>query len=355
MTPRPPSTPSLRPVRGTLSELQAVSAASFEGTPGPLLPSLAEVHAVVHGIKPACRLTFGVDGRLGASLAWLRDLGLSLSLSQPPPEQLGYGPVSTTRRAALLRTPKVRVYAARTARGSRALYRLEAERYDYTAFGLALGYPSCCVETAAAADRSEWDARFAASRQTNLTAAGLLASNALEPACNHLLLESSASAFGPVSAISHYPCRLDCPASAERGREVLAMAASLWPAWHTLWLELLHTPVLYWSDADWPPELWDEYAGLVLIGAKLVTPLSWTSGVASFPLGSGLTPAGPLPAAAAWGTLAADGVVLGDGTGSTLIPKTLAGSPYLLDWAGGSIRSADEKSALRAHVETTQW
>ncbi|HET9766632.1 MAG TPA: hypothetical protein VFS60_07285 [Thermoanaerobaculia bacterium] len=332
--------------------LLAASAASFAGVPAPLRPALAEVDAVRRGLKPACRLTLGIDAALGEALGWLRDAGLAQSLSQPLPEQLGYGPLSTLRRAALLRTPKVRVYLARSAADSRALYRLEAERYDYAAFGLALGYPSCCVEWAAAADRRELEPRSGVWRQTNLTAAGLHASSRLQPACNHLLLESALSTLGPVSAISHYPCRLDCPPSAALGRQVLAMAAERWPIWHAAWIDLLAAPTLYWSDAEWPPELWDEYAGLALIGAHFATPLSWRAAAPALPLGSGLTPAGRLPAGTTWGALAEDGVLLGGDGEWTPIPHAVAGLPRLLDWAGGSIRSPAPGSPPHELAET---
>jgi hypothetical protein len=323
---------------GMLERLRRAAAASFDGIPSRLRPSIGELTGVARGMKPGCRLTLSVREDMPALLRYIRSLRLVTAIAQPPPEALGYGRAASGVRIELLQSPKVRIYAAKTAADCRALYAAEAERADYVAFGRALGYPECCVDAAASHDRSEWDPRFNVWRQPNLTAASVDASAVLDLCCNRLLLESRIAELGPVSPISHYPCSLSCATSAALGAGVLAMVAAMWPAWHEVWTELLEAPMLYWPDDDWPPEFFDEYAGLALVHAEVGPGLTWSSKTSALPLGRGLTPAGPLPATALGGACLPAGIWLESAGGPMVFSSEAVGQPRLLDWRRGVLR-----------------
>jgi hypothetical protein len=257
-----------------------------------------------------------------------------VSVAEKPPPVAGSwgslpGDIESTEPA------KIRLYIARTAADSRALLCAESVDGDYVAFGRALGYPACCIEAAVQADGMVLDPKSGRLRQRSLTAVSARASRGADFRCNHFLLESPIDASGPVSPVSHYPCRLDCEDSAAFGGEVLAMAQKLWPLWHSQWLRLLRSPMIYWPDDEWPFEFRDEYAGLALVHANLDEGPSatWHSATHALPLGRGQTPMGALPTSVVRGCIVPSGVLLESPDSSTLLPHASLGKPLILDWS----------------------
>jgi hypothetical protein len=234
------------------------------------------------------------------------------------------------------RLKHVRVYLARSRSDARDLYRAEVKAKDYADIGLRLGYPVCCVEAAEAADEMTWNSEAQEWRQTNLVAVGIEASTRVDFRCNHLLTESSIASFGPVSCIAHYPCRLDCGASLEIGEVALSIASRRWPRWHEVLIPFLKAPVLYWPDTNWPPDFWQEYAGLALLGATIRDDGTWSSERAALPLGSDDL---PFPSQGIIAGSLQDGIVLVQSPTATLfLSFELLGEPWLISWEAGTVR-----------------
>ncbi len=319
----------------SLAAISQISQATFGDIPAPLRSWLLQLHGVAEGQKPTCRLTLLCE-ELPTCLEYFQSLGLEVLIDEPPSDALGFGPQSPRLRAEMQRLKHVRVYLARSRSDARDLYRAEVKAKDYADIGLRLGYPVCCVEAAEAADEMTWNSEAQEWRQTNLVAVGIEASTRVDFRCNHLLTESSIASFGPVSCIAHYPCRLDCGASLEIGEVALSIASRRWPRWHEVLIPFLKAPVLYWPDTNWPPDFWQEYAGLALLGATIRDDGTWSSERAALPLGSDDL---PFPSQGIIAGSLQDGIVLVQSPTATLfLSFELLGEPWLISWEAGTVR-----------------
>lgn len=309
----------------------------FAGMPRPLRSSALQLQGLLSGIKPACRLSLNLE-EFRESVSYLNGLGCACVVEEAPSTETSYAQMSPKRRRSFSSKPRVRVYLAKTAADARRLAAMEADDGDYRALGLALGYPVCCVEGAVRQDRTYYDGTSGAWRQVNLNAAAVRASTAADFRCNQFLVESDLYSAAPLSAIAHYPCRLDCPESAAIAQAALECSARTWPVWTVALCELLRSPVLYWSDESWPADYWDEYCGLALVEARRVGRSEWDSRLPAMLLGSERTPSGPLPSSATR-VLAAKGYILFEGAGGEVVSHRVegSGSPWLIDWRSGRV------------------
>lgn len=318
-----------------MSSLSAIAHATFGDIPAPLRSWLLQLHGVIEGQKPTCRLTLLCE-ELPACLEYLQSLGLEMLIDELSCDALSFGPQSPRLMAELRRLKHVRIYLARSWSDARDLYRAEAKMKDYADIGLRLGYPVCCVEAAEAADERTWNSEAQEWRQTNLVAVGIEASTRADFHCNHLLTESTIASLGPVSCIAHYPCRLDCEASSEIGKAALSIASRRWPLWPEVLIPLLKAPVLYWPDTNWPSDFWQEYAGLALLGATICDDGTWSSERAALPLSSVDL---PFPSQGiTTGSLQDGGVLVQSPTATLFISFDLLGKPWLISWEASTVR-----------------
>jgi len=104
-------------------------------------------------------------------------------------------------------------------------------QYAMRWFGLAFGYPGCCVDAFVRADDQDDGALVARMVRSQRTA--------LRPEQNWAIV--------PVRLFSHLPCRPDCEATAVRAAAVLRRLRQEAPAWTSAILVLLAAPALVWS------------------------------------------------------------------------------------------------------------
>ena len=309
----------------------------FAGVPKPLRSSALQLQSLLDDIKPACRLSITVD-ELRSSITYLKSLDCKFVIEQVAASETLYAQLSPRRRQELTAHARVRVYLAKSAADARRVARLETEAHDYYALGLALGYPVCCVEAAAKQDQPHLDEEHGVFRQANLNAAAVRASSKADFRCNQFLAESDLEGIGPLSAIAHYPCTLNCRETAAMGQIALESSARKWPIWTVTLCELLRAPVLYWSDDSWPPEYWDEYSGLALLQAREVGRGEWRSLLPATLLGSASTPAGTLPESIVRVKAVQDWILFEDATGKTLCHSLRkSGHPWMIDWRSGKV------------------
>jgi hypothetical protein len=304
----------------------------FTDVPKPLRSSALQIQSTLMGIKPSCRLSLSVND-LQESIGYLKSLSCNFRISQAPVKKASFAQMSPGRRKLFKASQRMRVYLAKTSGDAERLARLETDGRDYRALGLALGYPSCCVEVAEKNDHAYFDEKNQVWRQANLNAVAVRASTAADFRCNQFLVESELYTAGPLSAIAHYPCRLDCAATIAAAQEVLECGAHVWPLWTVTLCELLRAPVVYWSDESWAPEYWDEYCGLALVEASQDGQGRWHSVLSAIPLGAERIPAGPLPESVVGLELIKNNILLRNATGMmTSYPLNETGSPWIIDW-----------------------
>ena len=310
----------------------------FADVPQALRSAAIQLRSLAAGLKPACRLSLTTD-ELRESLPYLESLGCAMAVGEPPSKAVAFAQMSPQRREEVVTRPRVRVYLAKTEADARRLAKLEGGTVDYHAVGLALGYPACCVEAATRNDQMTFDEESGAWRQANLNVAALDASSAADFRCNQFLVESELYDAAPLSAIAHYPCRLDCTESVAVAQAVLECCARTWPVWTVTLCELLRAPVIYWPDTSWPARYWDEYCGLALVGAREIRPGEWHSRLPSVQLGTDATPAGKIPASVVGVQTSGAGVLLRDAEGEVAChPFEKAGRPWVIDWRAGTVR-----------------
>jgi hypothetical protein len=293
--------------------------------PPALRHSALEIESVLAGLKPACRLVVAVRS-VADSITYLRVRGLSMRVS------LGDMRPSYYAQPTDASGPWARIYVARSADMARELERLEADN-DYEGFGLALGYPRCCVEAASRKDVRYRDERHGTDRRANLNVAALLESRSADFRCNQLLAESWLSDLAPTTPISHFPCRLDCRTSTQIGMVALELCARKWPLWSIQLIGLLRSPALLCSDEAWAPGQWDEYAGLCLPGARPVSARAWSCTAPMFALGAQRTSLASLEGSTLL-TVEPGTPLRSTGSETTV---DLEGEAWLIDWSAGSI------------------
>ena len=310
----------------------------FADVPTPLRPAILQTQSVLNGIKPACRLSLSTS-ELGSSLAYLKNLELAFVVEQTPVRESSYAQVSLDRRRALNAQKRVRVYLAKSANTARHVADLERDPIDYRGLGLALGYPECCVAAAAQHDQAYVDQRNQVWRQSNLNASTVRSSTAADFRCNQFLVESELHDAGPLAAIAHYPCKLDCPRTIELAQTTLELSARIYPMWTITLSELLRAPVVFWSDESWPSQYWDEYCGLALVEAQRSANGDWRSPLPGIRLGAVRTAAGDLPRSVS-NIVVLDGqVLLQDTQGHTVShPLASSGRPWVIDWRAGQVQ-----------------
>jgi len=170
-------------------------------------------------------------------------------------------------------------------------------------------------------------------RQANLNSCAIQKSRSSDFRCNILLFESRMSGFAPLSAIAHYPCKLDCQPSAAIGQAALDLCSELWPLWSIALGELLRSPVLFWADDSWPIDFIDEFCGIALIAGVRVTTSVWRTGLQGFALGTGRTPVGSFPSIVKSIREFSDAVLIEDSTEHFyLFPFNIIGEPWIIEW-----------------------
>ncbi|MDQ1639567.1 MAG: hypothetical protein QOF62_2906 [Pyrinomonadaceae bacterium] len=308
----------------------------FADVPLPLRSSMLQIQSVLVGNKPGCRLSLWVQELQGA-IEYLKGLNCAIVIAQVPPSQ-SYAQTSLPRRQLLKAMPRLRVYVAKSLRDAKRLEKLENERADYRALGLALGYPSCCVDAAVNHDQNSVNEKGRVARQANLNAIAVSVSSAADFRCNQFLVESELHNAAPLSAIAHYPCKLDCPETVALGKAALELSARKWPIWTVTLCELLRAPIVYWSDESWPADYWDEYCGLALIEARNIGGGEWNSPLPAIRLGAEQTPAGPLPQSVVSVKIGKKQVLLRNATGeaSSYTVQEL-GPTWVLNWRDGKV------------------
>ena len=310
----------------------------FADVPQALRAAALQLRSLFAGIKPACRLSLTTD-ELRECLPYLESSGCAIAIGESPSRPVAFAQMSPQRRQEVSARPRVRVYLAKTTADAARLAKLESGPVDYHAVGLALGYPTCCVEAATQNDQLSFDEASGTWRQTNLNVTAVQASTAADFRCNQFLVESELYNSAPLSAVAHYPCRLDCSETVAVAQSVLECCARTWPVWTVSLCELLRAPVLYWPDTSWPSEHWDEYCGLALPGAREVRPGEWHSHLPSVRLGSDATPAGKIPESVVRVQAVMGQVLLQDAEGVTARHSfEKAGRPWIIDWRAGTVR-----------------
>jgi hypothetical protein len=337
----PGQSPSHYHLGGGMSMLSVrpaeLGAQLFTQIPRALRAEALQIECMLAGIKPGCRLSLTAN-ELQESIAYLRALNCALIIEQVPPTKVSYAQMSPQRRLKFNTQPRVRVYLAKSAADAQRLRRLESVEFNYKALGLALGYPECCVSAALKRDQTYFDEAQQEWRQTNLNSAAVRASAAADFRCNHLLVESELYSAGPLSAIAHYPCKLDCRESVAIAQYALELCAHAWPLWAIALCELMRGPVLYWSDDAWPALYWDEYCGLALIGGRPGRDREWSSPLPAILLGTDSTPAGELPDDVVKIKAVKDHLLLQRASGDVLrFSLKDNGAPHIIDWRSGHI------------------
>jgi len=333
--------------------LQLTGARVFAPVPVALRRSLLELEAVRNGCKPAALILL-TPSEFAAAMPHLRAYRLSIVAATPrkPPGYLQVGPGA---REQLTAERQIKLCVAPNDRDARRLAECD-ERADYERVGMLLGYPECCVRAAAARDQIRRDDASGVKRQGNLIDAALSASTRLDASCNILLRESALGGHGPASIISHYPCSFDCPRTIALARTYHNVLVDKWPRWADQLGELLRSPILLWPDRSWPPEFWDEMAGVVQLGGSADRAIGRISNGSSLPLGFGRTPGGALPSGAVDIGISADATAfeLADGT-RQLISHAAAGPPVLLDWRTGQIKRHPEQRGSKRSRSSDIW
>jgi hypothetical protein len=297
--------------------------------------SLLELEAVHRGCKPSTLLFLTPEDVVDASI-YLRSLALrSVVVSRRNPSP--YFQIALTERVRLRAKVQVRIYVASRACDARAVAESN-EKGDYSGTGMLLGYPDCCVAAAAARDRIFRDPLFGVDRQSNLVDAAIRASTDLNYACNILLRDSAVCQWGPASLISHYPCSFQCHQTMKLAQAHYEVLASKWPLWGLQLVELLRSPMVFWSDQLWPPQFWDEMAGIAQLGGMANLETNCISEGCSMPTGHGRTPGGTFPVGASEIEITKTETVFNLDNGKQAISHAAAGSPALLDWRSGKIR-----------------
>jgi hypothetical protein len=315
----------------------------FAAVPQPLRSCALQIESVLAGIKPACRLSLWVAD-LPVVTAYLKGLSCAMAIEQVPVSQSSYAQTNLERRAELMARPRVRLYLAKSAADARRLANWEREN-DYRQLGLGLGYPGCCVDAAIKHDNAYFDEENQAWRQTNLNSITVSSSSAADFRCNQFLVESGLHYTAPVSAIAHYPCRLDCSASVSFADAALQCSARKWPIWTVTLCELLRAPIVYWTDKSWPADYWDEYCGLALIEASQTTAGQWNSPLPAIILGSHETPAGSFPQDVVSILVGRNQILLQGAVGKTTTFRfDEIGEPWLINWHAGKVRKVTSQN-----------
>jgi hypothetical protein len=310
----------------------------FRNIPKPVRAYALQIRCMLAGLKPACRMSLTVE-ELQESISYLRSLDCALVIEQAPRVQALFSQMSPQHRREAARSTRLRIYLAKSMADAKKLAVLEKSGADYQALGLSLGYPACCVEAAAQHDYIIIDESSQERRQGNLNSMAVRRSVKADFRCNQLLVESDLNGAGPMSAIAHYPCKLDCDESVAIGQSALECCARAWPVWAITMSELLRAPVLYWADDDWPSESWDEYCGLALIGARKKHADGWDSDMPAIHLGAGGTPDGGFPYHVMAGQFVKGQILLQDSKGKVTSQRfEVCGQPWVIDWRANMLQ-----------------
>lgn len=300
-------------------------AEQLTGVPGELRSAFLELHAVACGIKPVMRVT-ARPHRTSILMSWLSSRGFLCLLRRQDVDAATFAQASPELRAISDRV-LWQIFIARKGDAMEAIARALVSQTSYFDIGIALGYPDCCAKWAASVDhvRASGDT----TRQTNLVAAAVLHSTRFAVECN-CLLRDSAIAEVPCAAISHYPCRFDCPATIEQARLYVSHFEELAPGASAFLMELLSRPHFWWSDVGWPVAFASETPGMMFCEL----PRSETGSSEFLSLsGNCCTPGGAIPergrliqASDTSMTIESDGVL-------ARIDLRTAGRPHALIWA----------------------
>lgn len=205
----------------------------------PFARLAVEAVAVSHGLKPAARFT-ARRADAASACQWLNRAGLATATYEPQPGEWGYRHATPAERAACTASD-VRVYYSANVDSLDLAMAAQYARND-EALGRALGYPDCCI----AANRLLGGlpttdmvrvARTARPRDWRL---------------NIFLTEMDMPHGSPFYLISHFPCRLCCPASIAYAAAVHDALVDTLPRFAAKLDALLSLPVLL-RDEQEPP------------------------------------------------------------------------------------------------------
>lgn len=299
--------------------------------PPPIRRYAIQAWAVAAGAKPSARLQVRPKD-VETLVAFLSDLHLAVAVEAVAPSPMAYVQFNDAVRAQALSTPRINVFAARTTADALSLARLEASSGNPLKIGEALGYPLCCVHALCNLGEASDSPRL----HKNFVAHAIRHSERAIAVCNVWVDQTSLVEIGPVRLIGHYPCRLDCQASAELANEFQQVCYGHAPQWSCALSELLRGTALFWSDEHWAQKFRDEFHGYY-----------WTrSGGDSFHLGHG-TPApwGRLPAQARGIIRSGPQAWLETDYGHVQLDQTGLDDAFFIDWREGRVQT------LRAYLD----
>ena len=199
-----------------------------------------EAVAVARHLKPAARFTARRD-RAEKFCELLHRAGMKSAEYEPEPEEWGYRHATAAEREA--RSARdVRVYYALDEASLARVMDAQRAR-DEDEIGRALGYPECCIGIN--------------SLLGNLTMTDMLrvarTGGERDWHLNIFLTEMDLASGSPYYLISHFPCRLGCPASIAYATAVFDALCEAAPDFADKLRNLLSLPVLLRDERE-PPD-----------------------------------------------------------------------------------------------------
>lgn len=199
-----------------------------------------EAIAVARGIKPAARFTAPRD-RAQEFCKVLTRSGMETAEYNPEPEEWGYRHATRAERRARS-VCDVRVYYAPSKTELDAVLEMQRAK-DEPELGRMLGYPDCCVGI---------NSLFTSLPMTDMVRVAR-AAGARDWRLNVFLTEMDVGLGSPYYLISHFPCRLSCPASIGYAHSVFEAVSEAVPRFADQLQCLLSLPVLL-RDERKPPD-----------------------------------------------------------------------------------------------------
>lgn len=235
-----------------------MAAALFHEHRSAVPPAMwGEVLEVAAGVKPAGRATIRVT-KVRPLLRALEGMGLFAVLYAPEPHEWGIARAIEGERQRLSQT-SCRIYYAATA--SRVNGLLEAQRRgDGGAIGELLGYPPCCIRR---------DQLRLPDGESELGRLAREAQGRIDWRMNVFLTEWDRPGGSPFFLLSHFPCRLDCPASRSIARRHLESLRRLDPRLAQRIEDVLRLPLLVRDERHPPPERRLGLHGALLCGIDI--------------------------------------------------------------------------------------
>ncbi len=198
-----------------------------------------EAIAVAEGLKPAARFT-ACASEASEFRRILSEAGMAVESYVPEPDEWGYRHATPAEREVFTERD-VRVYYAAGKRELAAAIDAQRARDDQ-ALGRALGYPDCCITA-------------------NLILGGLSMTDMVRVARTrgrrdwrlNIFLTEMDSRPPQYYLISHFPCRLGCPASIDYAASLYEVLTAVSPQFAAELKDFLSLPVLL-RDERRPPE-----------------------------------------------------------------------------------------------------